>query len=83
MITTAIEHEGVEYCCLHNGDYSGDVIVKKDAAGTGNPEAKIPFAVMRQLVAEYVRDVKMRRLESASPAAVLDTWDEDQHHARK
>lgn len=57
-----------------NGDYSGDVIVIKDGPAVGSPPEKkleVPFEVLKALVANYVRDQQIGRLESASDNEVL------------
>lgn len=48
----------------HNGDYSGDVIVLDIRT---RQEIRVPFDDIKTLVAKYVRDRQISRLEQISP----------------
>lgn len=52
----------------HNGDYSGDVNVEILPWGKQQKEIAIPFKALKKLVANYVQDTKISRLENMSDA---------------
>jgi GTPase involved in cell partitioning and DNA repair len=73
MYTTQTGQSGIYW--HHNGDYSGDVIVRVpsgsvtiDSAGA---RVEIPFEDIRELVANYVRNEKIARLETRTAEEVL------------
>lgn len=80
MITTKLNNGRV---FLHNGDFSGDLIVNVEpaavarwtiTAGTGLPatvRVSVPFEDIKAIVAEYVRRETVRALEQASDDEVL------------
>lgn len=80
MHTSQVEADGHTYNVHHNGDYSGDVVIylppsKFDLQiGKTSTECRvsIPFAVLRSLVADYVRAAKIEALEDADDDQVLD-----------
>jgi hypothetical protein len=63
MHTTRIETDSAVYTVHHNGDFSGDVIVRGDSEAMDSTlyhidhsrDVHIPFEVMERLVAEKVR----------------------------
>ena len=60
----------------HNGDFSGDVIINYFVRGVSSKdkdveEMTVPFELLRQLVAEYVRSERIRALEHASAENIL------------
>jgi hypothetical protein len=65
MHTTEIQGHVIH----HNGDYSGDVTIIDPA----KDEMTLPFEVLKELVANYVRDEQISRLESASADDILAT----------
>ena len=54
---------------FHNGDYSGDV--KMIEIKTGKEIGEVPFDDLKTLVAQYVRDERVQKLEDASDDHVL------------
>jgi hypothetical protein len=80
MITSAWDDGGVwgEIDMHHNGDFSGEVMFHLNAdradvreEGVGMVSFRLPFAALKQLVAEYVQDRKVAELENASPDQLL------------
>lgn len=64
------------YAIQHNGDYSGDVeidVTQADISPLGGNRVAVtlPFTVLRDFIAEYVRDELIDRLEQAEPDALL------------
>lgn len=55
----------------HNGDFSGDVTLYRDDQGQGTAELEVPFALLKGLVAEYIRRKAIAQLERATPDEVL------------
>lgn len=51
---------------LHNGGFDGDVTIKRQ-----DGEITLPFADLRALVAEYVRQKQIAALEQAGDGALL------------
>lgn len=66
MHTIVVETDRGPFTVDHNGDFSGDVTV----IGNG-VDMKIPFEVFKTLVAVYVRDRTIDRLENADPDELL------------
>lgn len=52
----------------HNGDYSGDVTIVHDKT---KQEMTVPFTVLVEFVAHFVRGERISKLENASFAEVL------------
>jgi hypothetical protein len=71
------------FTCHHNGDMSGDITITaragtlqyslNHATGQFGPEdeIKIPFEVMKQLVANWIRNEEIAELEQMSPDRIL------------
>lgn len=60
----------------HNGDYSGDVIInvapeRVEQNGPMDFGIHVPFAALKELVANYVRSEFMDRLEGADADRIL------------
>jgi hypothetical protein len=77
MHTTEVVLDGQTFQCHHNGDFSGDVLIAADETShqwhPDRPsEVKVPFQIMRALVAESIRDVLIGRLEDASVTDLLE-----------
>lgn len=62
MYSMTVESEGVVYLVHHEGDYSGDVLI----CMSGDREVRLPFEVLKAVVAEYVRSHETSLLEQAS-----------------
>lgn len=62
------EHPSWEGKIYHNGDYSGDVIIRDP---WGEFELELPAAVLIGFAAAYVRDKKISRLEQAEDDELL------------
>jgi hypothetical protein len=81
------EHQYPErFDVMHQGDFSGDVIINMEAwhveevakarspeARHGNAivEAKIPFEVLAQIVAEYLKNKRISRMQEAAWRDIL------------
>lgn len=52
---------GKEHLFIHNGDFSGDVIIARSKDGV--ELAEVPFADLKMLVASWVRDKRIYHLE--------------------
>jgi hypothetical protein len=50
---------------LHNGDYSGDVQIMRGHISQGAILA-VPFADLRELVFDYLRGLRIERVEQAT-----------------
>lgn len=61
----------------HNGDFSGDVILTffKRSDEDRMKEITVPFELLKQLVAEYVRTQRINALENADAADLLGVSD--------
>ncbi len=65
MVTT----EGKKYRYFHNGDFSGDMQVADKK--TGETIFEIPFADMKRVVAQYIKDIKIAKLEDSADDEIL------------
>jgi hypothetical protein len=56
------------YTFIHNGDYSGNTRIVN---GLTHEEMEVPFDALKGLVAEYVRDERISKLEQAEDDELL------------
>jgi hypothetical protein len=52
---------------IHNGDYSGDVFIRKLQTGVDS-ELAVPFDSLKEFIAAYVRNRKISALEDETDA---------------
>jgi hypothetical protein len=55
------------WIAIHNGDFSGDTLLRHD----GEDVAYVPFHIIKALVSQYVRDQRIARLEDMTDEEVL------------
>lgn len=64
MISHVHEESNVRF--FHNGDFSGDVIIKH-----GETEVFVPYAALLSLVAEQIRQERISEIEQADTETLV------------
>jgi hypothetical protein len=64
------DDDGREWVVIHNGDWSGDVILRRLEGATGAIEYTLPGTIIRQACAETVVDAAI---------SFFEQWDGSEH----